>query len=318
MSDFDVVAFDRPSSFILDYAQTVCRLHKIYEAPDPASALLAIKDKVRGILSYTLSRPLNEALLGQFKNLEIIAHHGVGYDGIDANWCAKHHIVVTHTPDVLNEEVADLALGLLISTVRQLPQADAYLRKGEWTKKSFHLTASLQGRKLGILGLGRIGKAIAKRAEAFGLTIFYHNRRPVPEVSYNYCTSLAELAFACDILLLIAPGTAETRHIINADILKALGPEGILINVARGSLVDEKALIDALRQKTILSAGLDVYENEPAPNPDLIALPNTVLLPHVGSASIRTREAMGRLVVDNLKSFIAGNGPLTPVPETRW
>ena len=224
MQDFDVALFSRPPSFILERAEPICRLHKIYEATDPQAALDAVKDRIRGILSYSLVKPLDGPFLSQMRNLEIIAHHGVGYDAIDAKWCGAHNIIVTHTPDVLNEEVADLALGLLLATVRQLPQADAYLRAGKWAQKSFPLTASLQGRKLGIFGLGRIGKAIAKRAEFFGLTIAYHNRKPVPDSPYTYYPSLLELATACDILLLIAPGTAETRHIVNAPILKALSP----------------------------------------------------------------------------------------------
>ena len=318
MQEFDVAAFSRPPSFILERAEAICHVHRIYEAANPQIALDAVKDRVRGILSYSLAQPLDAPFLSQMPRLKIIAHHGVGYDAIDAKWCGQHNIIVTHTPDVLNDEVADLAMGLLLATVRQIPQADAYLRAGKWAQKSFPLTASLQGRKLGIFGLGRIGKAIAKRAESFGLAIAYHNRKPVADCPYAYYPSLFDLATACDILLLIAPGTAETRRIVDARILKALGPDGILINVARGSLVEEAALVAALRDGTILAAGLDVYENEPNPNPEFAALPNTVLLPHVGSASLPTRQAMGRLVVDNLKSFIAGKGPLTPVPETPY
>jgi len=319
MEKFEVAILDRPSSFLMSYAEeSGLHLYKIYEAEDKFSALSAVRDKIRAILSYNLAKPLDENFLKPFRNLEIIAHHGVGYDAIDATWCGQNNIIVTHTPDVLNDEVADLAMGLLLATVRQLPQADAYLRAGKWQQASFPLTTSLQGRRLGIFGLGRIGKAIAKRAESFGLSIAYHNRKPVTDCSYAYYSSLIELASVSDILLLIAPGTAQTYQIANAEVFEALGSNGIFINVARGSLVDESALIKALKEGTILAAGLDVYENEPNSNPNFVNLSNTVLLPHVGSASLPTRQAMARLVVDNLKSYALGNGPLTPVPETPW
>jgi lactate dehydrogenase-like 2-hydroxyacid dehydrogenase len=275
-------------------------------------------DQIRGILSYSLSARLDGTVLSQFPNLEIIAHHGVGYDAVDAQWCAEHNIIVTHTPDVLNAEVADLAMALLLATVRQIPQADQYLRAGKWAQAPFPLSASLHGRKLGIFGLGRIGREIARRAEAFGLSIAYHNRNALNDVAYAYYPSLHALAEACDILLLCAPATPETKEIVNAEILNALGPDGIFINIARGSLVKEDDLLAALRSGAILAAGLDVYQNEPAPNPAFASLANTVLLPHVGSASWPTRMAMAKLVVDNLSSYFAGAGPLTPVPETPW
>jgi lactate dehydrogenase-like 2-hydroxyacid dehydrogenase len=218
---------------------------------------------------------------------------------------------------VLTGEVADLALGLLIATVRQLPQVDRYLRAGQWLQKAYPLTATLRGRKVGILGLGRIGKAIAKRLEACELEIEYHGRKPQSDVAYRYHPTLLGLAQSCDVLMVVASGGAETKHIVNKEVLEALGPDGIVINVGRGSVVDEQALVAALRDKKILSAGLDVFEDEPRVPAELIAMDHVVLLPHVGSASVHTRNAMGQLVVDNLVSWFGGEGAVTPVPECR-
>jgi lactate dehydrogenase-like 2-hydroxyacid dehydrogenase len=226
--------------------------------------------------------------------------------------------VVTNTPDVLTDEVADLAIGLMIATVRELPQAERYLREGRWSERAYRLTATLRGRRLGILGLGRIGKAIAERAAPFGLQVLYHGRAPQPGVPYPYYPSLTALAEACDILMVVAPGGAQTRHLVNADVLRALGSDGVLINVARGSLVDEDALAQALSEGEILAAGLDVFADEPNVPASLMGRENVVLLPHVASGSRHAREAMGQLVVDNLASWEQGSGPLTPVGETPW
>lgn len=271
---------------------------------------------VRGVAAT--GGTVDAALMDRLPDLEIVANYGVGYDNIDAAEAGRRGIVVTNTPDVLNEEVADTAMGLLLAAVRRLPEADAYLRAGRWLQAPFPLTATLRGRRMGVVGLGRIGKAIARRAEAFGIAVSYHGRRRQPDVPYAYHPTLVGMAEAVDILMVITPGGAETRHLVDANVLKALGPEGVLINVARGSVVDERALIEALRNRTILTAGLDVFENEPQVPPELIAMEHVVLLPHVGSASVHTRNAMGQLVVDNLASWFEGRGPLTPVPETPW
>jgi lactate dehydrogenase-like 2-hydroxyacid dehydrogenase len=201
-------------------------------------------------------------------------------------------------------------------TARELPQAERYLREGKWQSGSYPLTpTTLSGLRMGILGLGRIGQAIADRVAPFGISIAYHNRSP-KQVPYQYYDSLLELAHNSDILMIVIPGGDSTRHLVDTEILKALGPTGLLINVARGSVVDEQALVDALRTNTIRGAGLDVFEHEPTPHPDLLALPNAVLLPHVGSATIPTRNAMAQLVVDNLKSWLTNGKALTPVPES--
>ena len=262
--------------------------------------------------------PIDAPFMRRFPRLEIVASFGVGYDHVDARTAAERGIIVTHTPGVLDDEVADTAMALVIMAARQLPQAERHLRAGEWLKGSFPLTASLRGRTMGILGLGRIGKAIAPRAKGFGLEVVYHGRRPQPGVPYRFYASLIDMAKACDILMIAAPGGPATRHIVNSEVLRALGPRGVLVNVARGTLVDERALIEALRAGTILAAGLDVYQNEPHALPELIALDNAVLLPHVGSASVETRRAMAECVVANLVAWSEDRPPLTPVPETPW
>lgn len=295
-----------------------CRLHKPFEAADPAGELARVAPMIRGVATSGGHKPVDAALMAQLPNLRIVSNFGVGYDNVDAHFASRHGIIVTNTPDVLNEEVADTAIGLLIATVRRLPQADRYVRAGEWLKAPFPLTATLRGRKMGIVGLGRIGKAIAKRAEAFGVDVAYHSRTAQPGSPYLYYPTLVGLATACDILMVIVPGGAGTRNIVNAEVLRALGPDGVLINVARGSVVDEPALIEALREGAILAAGLDVFADEPRVPPALIEMDNVVLVPHVGSATQHTRNAMAQLVIDNLLAFAQGHAPLTPVPETPW
>jgi lactate dehydrogenase-like 2-hydroxyacid dehydrogenase len=226
---------------------------------------------------------------------------------------------VTHTPEVLNEEVADTALGLLLSTVRELPQAERHLRSGKWPNGDYRLSrATLRNRTVGLVGMGRIGRAIARRLEAFGVPVVYHTRQPRPEVAYRHYPDLVEMARAVDVIIAIVPGGAATRNLIDAKVLEALGPEGILINAARGSVVDEAALIDALKQGKILAAGLDVFAKEPHVPEELIAMENVVLLPHIGSGSVFTREKMDQLMVDNILAWSEGKPPLTPVPETPW
>ena len=255
--------------------------------------------------------------MSRFPKLEIVSSFGVGYDHIDAKWAGEHGIVVTNTPDVLNEEVADIALGLTLATVRHLPQAEKYLRAGNWPKHGdYQLTPSLRDRTAGIVGMGRIGKAIARRFEAMKVPVVYHSRRPAADVSYKHYPNILDMARDVTLMIVITPGGAATKNLVNADVLKALGPEGILINVARGSVVDEEALIKALKDKTILSAGLDVFANEPQVPQELMEMENVVLLPHVGSASHATRRAMDELVANNIISWFAGKGPITPVPET--
>ncbi len=293
------------------------RLHRIEEAPDREALLDAVGPRIRALAVGAMC-PVDAALFDRLPRLEIVASFGVGYDTIDVTEAARRGIVVTHTPDVLSDEVADLALGLLLATLRRIPQADRYLRAGRWREGSFPLTTSLRERRVGILGLGRIGRAIARRLEGFGVAIAYHGRTPQEDVPYAYHDSLLGLARAVDTLIVAAPGGPGTTGLVDAGVLAALGADGIVVNIARGSVIDEAALIAALQSGTILGAGLDVFENEPQVPQALIDLDQTVLLPHVGSGSHHTRAAMGRLLTDNLFSWFDGGGPVTPVPETPW
>ncbi len=292
--------------------------HDLWSAPDKAAFLASVAPRIRGIAAGGGHTRLDGAFMDQLPKLEIAASFGVGYDHIDAKAAQARKVIVTNTPDVLTDEVADLAIGLLLSTIRQLPQADRYLRAGSWLAKPYPLTATLRGRKIGIVGLGRIGKAVAQRLEAFGVSIAYHGRSRQEDVAYRYYPSLVAMAQDVDTLVSVAPGGASTHHIINMEVMKALGADGIIVNVGRGTVVDEQALIVALRDKIILSAGLDVFEDEPKVPAELIAMDHIVLLPHVGSASIHTRIGMGQMVIDNLSLWFDGKGPLTPVPETPW
>jgi len=277
----------------------------------------AVAGKIRGAAVTYNSVRGDSAMLSLFPKLEIVSSFGVGYDHVDTAYAREHNIVVTNTPDVLTEEVADIAMGLLIATLREFIKADRYLRSGLWMTQNFPLSVgSLRDRKVGIVGMGRIGQAIGRRLDASRVPVVYHSRHPAPSVSYKHYPDLIEMAKAVDTLILIVPGGASTAKMINADVMKALGPRGVIINVARGSVVDEPALISALKSGTILAAGLDVFANEPTVPDELRTMQNVVLLPHIGSASVVTRNAMDQLVVDNLKAWFAGKPPLTPVPET--
>jgi lactate dehydrogenase-like 2-hydroxyacid dehydrogenase len=276
----------------------------------------AVSERIRGIAT-TGSVLANEKVLSRFPKLEIVSSFGVGYDHINAAYAREHGIIVTNTPDVLTEEVADVALGLLIATAREFVRADRFLRAGSWATQNFPLsTGSLRDRKVGMVGMGRIGQAIARRLDASLVPVVYHSRNPAAGVAYQHYPSLVDMAQAVDTLVIITPGGPSTAKIVNAEVMKALGQRGIIINVARGSVVDEPALIDALKSGTILAAGLDVFANEPNVPDELRTMQNVVLLPHVGSASVVTRNAMDQLVVDNLTAWFAGKPPLTPIPET--
>jgi len=302
---------------IMDGLKSTGHLHCLWEMAEPESFIRENASKI-GAIATGGHIKVNGAYMSQFPNLRIVANFGVGYDTVDAKWAGQHDIIVTNTPDVLTEEVADTALGLLIMTMRELPQSERFLRAGNWVNKGpYPLTHNtLRGKTVGILALGRIGKAIAHRCEAFGLMVVYHGRNKQNDVSYPYYPTLVGMAKDVDILLSVAPGGESTFHTINAEVLAALGSKGVLINIGRGSVVDEKALIKALNDKVIFSAGLDVFEDEPRVPAELIAMENVVLLPHVGSASHHTRNLMGQLVVDNILAYLGGKAPLTPVVET--
>jgi lactate dehydrogenase-like 2-hydroxyacid dehydrogenase len=285
------------------------------EKADPALIAPEVLREARGVAAMTT---IDAAFIDALPNLEIIAGFGVGYDAIDARHAGTRGVMVTNTPDVLSEEVADTALGLLLNTVREFAKAEKWLRDGNWVARGgYRLTpGTLRGRTVGIFGLGRIGLAIARRLEAFGLPIAYHNRRPVEGVGYTYYPTLLALAGAVDTLISVAPGGAATEKAVNAEVLKALGPDGVFVNVGRGSTVDEAALAAALADRTIFAAGLDVFADEPRVPQALLDAENACLLPHVGSASVATRRAMADLCADNLVAWFGEGRALTPVPET--
>jgi lactate dehydrogenase-like 2-hydroxyacid dehydrogenase len=295
-----------------------CTVHKLAEAKD-LDAFFAAHSHVRAIACSDTRESIPGALMARFPKLELVASFGVGYDHMDVKYAAAHDIVLTNTPGVLTEEVADTALGLLLCTVREFSRAERFLRGGNWLKQGYPLSkASLRNRTVGMVGMGAIGQAIARRLDAMQVPVVYYTRSPRRELDYRYYARLPDMARAVDILLVIVPGGPATQNMINAEVLDALGPDGILINMARGSVVDETALIEALQAKRILAAGLDVYLKEPDVPKELIELENVVLFPHLGSASVHTRDMMDQLVVDNILAWAADKPPLTPVPETPW
>ena len=318
MPQFDVLLTGPIMPLIAEGLTKTFVVHRLPDAAEREAFLAAIGPKIGGIVGGSGGPRIDGAFMSHFPNLKVVGNFGVGYDGVDAAWAGKNGIIVTNTPDVLNDEVADTALGLLISTVRRFPQADQFVRQGKWLKGAFPLTDSLRGKTMGILGLGRIGKAIAARAEAFGLKIAYHSRNAVSDSPYRYYPSLLNMAGDVDILMIITPGGAATKGIVNRAVIEALGPKGTLINVARGTVVEESAMVECLASGKLGAAGLDVFEDEPRVPEALFAMENVVLLPHVGSASHHTRNAMGQLVVDNVTAMLTGKAPLTPVPETPW
>lgn len=289
-------------------------LHRLWEHDDPDGFLATVAPRIRGIAASTLAGRIDARWFDRLPALEIVANFGVGYDNIDVAAAAARGVMVTNTPGVLDEEVADLTIGLLLATIRRLPQADRYVRDGHWPTAPFPLSPTLRGRRVGVLGLGAIGKAIARRLDGFGVAIAYHGRAAQPDVAYAYHPTPEALAAASDVLIIVVPGGAATRHLVDRRVLAALGADGVLINVARGSVVDQAALIAALEAGTILGAGLDVYADEPHVPDALLDLPNVVLLPHIGSASDRTRSAMGAMVADNLNSWFDSGRPVSPVP----
>jgi lactate dehydrogenase-like 2-hydroxyacid dehydrogenase len=294
-------------------------VHRLHQASDREALLKQIAPEVCAICTGGHTGVKTDAaLMARFPKLRIVGNFGVGYDSVDVAAAAKRGVIVTNTPDVLTEEVADTTLGLLLRTVREFYEAEKWLRDGRWAKEGdYRLTAaSLRDRSVGIVGLGRIGKAIARRCEAFLLPVSYFGRNPQPGVSYRYYKDLVAMARDVDTLIVVTPGGPGTQNLIDAAVLDALGARGILINVSRGSVVDEAALLAALKARKIHAAGLDVFAGEPKINPAFLELDNAALFPHVGSGSIHTRNAMGQLVVDNLAAFAEGKPPKTPVAET--
>jgi lactate dehydrogenase-like 2-hydroxyacid dehydrogenase len=311
----DVLLLGPPKRLIVDGLSAAFNVHRLPER-DADAALSAIAPRLSAIAVSSVTDQVDAPMMARMPKLAIVSTFGVGYDHIDAAWAGAHGIIVTNTPDVLTEEVADTAIGLLLCTVRELSRAERFVRAGKWLERGYPLSkATMRNRTVGMVGMGRIGKAIARRLDGMAVPVVYHARRPA-DVPYRHYPVLVEMARATDVLMVIVPGGAETRHLIGAEVLEALGPDGILINMARGSVVDEGALIKALQGKTILTAGLDVFANEPQVPAELLAMDHVVLLPHLGSASVYIRNKMDQLVVDNLLAWAAGKPPLTPVPES--
>ncbi len=312
MKDIEILSvgpFYPPSYQLLERDFTV---HKLYAAKDRAALLQQVAGRVRG-MQTTGGHGADAKLIESLPKLEIISCFGVGVDAVDLEAAKRRGVIVTNTPDVLNDCVADLAMGLTVATLRRISLGDRFVRAGSWLKGGLPLAQKVGGKTMGILGYGRIGKAIAKRAEAFGMNIAYHGRNAQTGVAHKFYPKLVDMARDCDVLMVICPGGAATQHLVNAEVLAALGPEGTLINVARGSVVDEQALVKALVDGTLGAAGLDVFEAEPKVPEALFAMDNVVLQPHVGSATHETRKAMGDLTVDNLRAHFSGKPPLTPV-----
>jgi lactate dehydrogenase-like 2-hydroxyacid dehydrogenase len=293
--------------------EKIFHIHRLWQAEDPEKKLKEVRNNITGVVS-TAWFGVSGKLIKALPNLEIISHFGVGYDNVDVQAAKKRGVIVTNTPDVLTDDTADVGMGLVLAVFRRLVEGDIYVRSGQWAKKgALPMGRGLRGKKMGIVGLGRIGQAVAKRAQAFGIEVSYHGPKKKKGVPYPFHAGLDALAKASDILMVTCPYNADTHHLIGAKVLKALGKKGALINIARGKIVDEKALIDALENGVIYGAGLDVFENEPDVPSALCRLDNVVLQPHVGSATAETRAAMAQLVVDNLRLYFEKAEVLTPV-----
>lgn len=313
MSKPDILAVAKLHPFYQKHLESVYTVHDRTHDTDPdAFALLA--PRIVGVAANGESRVSRE-LLARLPNAKVVSVFGVGYDGVDVAAAIETGKLVGHTPDVLTDDVADLAMGLVLSIGRNIPLADGFVRQGQWAQGPFRLSKKVSGSRMGIVGLGRIGKAIARRAEGFGMSIAYTARSEKADSGYRYYPSAKDLAANVDFLVVITPGGAGTRHLINGEVLQALGPKGFLINVARGSVVDEEALLQALQSGTIAGAALDVYANEPHVPEAFWKLENVVLTPHMASATHETRQAMADLAFANMQAGTKGHPLRTPVPE---
>lgn len=313
MSKPEVLAVAPLHPLYLKALQAVYTVHDRTHLTDPA-AFAAHAERIVGVAA-TGESLVPADLLARLPHAKVVSVFGVGYDGVDVPAAIRHGMAVTHTPGVLTDDVADLALGLVLAVGRRIPQADQFVRQGRWPQSPIALAKKVSGARLGIVGLGRIGQAIAQRAQGFGMSIAYTARTEKPASGYAYYPSAATLAAQVDFLVVITPGGAGTRHLIDAQVLKALGPQGYLINVARGSVVDETALIEALQNGTIAGAALDVYADEPHVPQALWQMPQVVLTPHMASATQETRQAMADLAFANMQAGTTGMPLPTPVPE---
>ncbi|XP_045830234.1 glyoxylate/hydroxypyruvate/pyruvate reductase 2KGR-like [Trifolium pratense] len=287
-------------------------LFRIWDYPQISQLLTQHATSIRAVVGRS-NAGADSHLIDALPNLEIISSSSVGVDLIDINKCKEKGIRVTNTPDVLTDEVADLAIGLILTLLRKICESNRYVRSGNWKCGDYKLTNKFSGKTVGIVGLGRIGTAIAKRSEAFNCSICYYSRTQKQESKYKYYPSVVELASNCDILVVACPLTKETHHIINREVINALGPKGFLVNIGRGKHVDEPELVSALLEGRLGGAGLDVFENEPHVPEELFELENVVLLPHVGSGTVETRTVMADLVLGNLEAHFLGKPLLTPL-----
>lgn len=288
-------------------------LIRLWKEADPEAALRAHKNDIVAILSSYTGMPVTRRILEALPNVSIISHFGMGIDNIDLAAVKERHIELTNTPGILAPDTADIALSLMLCVSRRIVEADMYVRVGKWPSGAFPLASAMTGKRVGIVGMGRIGQAIARRCAGFDMAISYHGPREKKDVPYQYYADLRQMAENSDFLVLACPGGPETRHIVNTKVLKSLGPKGFVINVARGSVINTDDLLLALTNREIAGAGLDVYETEPNIPEALISMDNVVLLPHIGSATAETRAAMGQLVIANIAAHFEGRALLTPV-----
>ena len=315
MHDVDILVTTALPQPLLASLRDDYRCHDYAGAADPDALLAAVGARIRGVVQGGwIATPT--ALLDRLPALELISVFGVGYDGVPVDYSRDRGVRVTNTPDVLTDDVADVGLALILMTMRDFARLDRFVRDGRWLAGGPWLTTRLAGRTVGILGLGRIGAAIAHRVEALGMKVAWTGRRP-RDVAWRYVPDLVDLARESDVLVVACPGGPATRHLVDARVLEALGPEGTLVNIARGSIVDEEALVRALADGTIKAAGLDVYADEPRVPPAMLAMDNVALLPHVGSATRETRQAMADLCKANLDAWFDGGRVLTLVAELR-
>ena len=299
--------------FVVDRLKKDFTVHDFVNPADPDKLLDEVGPRIRGIVAGGMKGP-NANLINRLEKLEIIASMSVGFDATDVVAAQARGVIVTHTPEVLTGDVADLVMTFILMAPRRIGEAERFLRQGKWLGGRMDLGATVRGKRLGILGLGRIGRAVARRAEVFGLHIAYHDIKPMGDLAYRSYPSLLDLAEASDMLLVACEGGQATRGLVGGAVLDALGPAGFLINAARGTIIDQAAMVAALREGRIAGAALDVFDGEPNVPAELMAMENVVLTPHIASSTHETRRAMGDLVYDNLRAHFDGNPVLTPVP----
>ncbi len=302
--------------FLMERLEKEYTIHDFIDPADPDALLDEVGPKIRGILAGGMKGP-NANLINRLPNLEIISSFSVGFDATDVVAAQARDVIVTHTPEVLTGDVADLAMTFILMAPRRIGEAERFLRDGKWLQGRMELGTTVRGKRLGIVGLGRIGKAVARRSEVFGLHIGYFDIKPMGDLPYRYYPTLLELAAASDILLVACEGGEANRGLVSADVIEAVGPNGFLVNTARGPIVDQTALVSALKAGRLKGAALDVFDGEPQVPAELMAMENVVLTPHIASSTDETRRAMGDLVYDNLRAHFDGKQVLTPVPPQK-